>query len=79
MQNPTVNFFCQKKLSDTSKMVVLAILGPNLRPLLEIENFFFSKFNIILDIFRVKFTGNYYVVGIIWLWSRNNYGMIATA
>ena len=46
-------------------MVVFAILGPNLRPLLENENFFFSKFNLVVDFFGVKFTGNYYVVGII--------------
>ena len=46
-------------------MVVFEILGPNLRPFLEIENFFSSKFNLILDFFRVKFIGNYYVVGII--------------
>ena len=60
-------FFSQKKnfLSETSKVVVFAILGPNLRTLLKIENFFFSKFNLILDFFGVKFTGNYYVVGII--------------
>ena len=46
-------------------MVVFAILGPNLRPLLEIENFFFYNFNLAVDFFGVKFTGNYYVVGII--------------
>ena len=46
-------------------MVVFTILGPNLRPLLEIENVFFGKFNLILDFFGVKFTRNYYVVGII--------------
>ena len=46
-------------------MVVFAILASNLRPLLKIENFFFSKFNLILDFFGVKFTGNYYVVRII--------------
>ena len=54
--------FTQKKkkkiLSDTSKMVVFAILGPNLRPLLENENFFFSEFNLVLDFYEVKFTGN---------------------
>ena len=46
-------------------MVVFAILGPNLRPFLEIENFFSSKFNLILDFFGVKFTGNYYVARLI--------------
>ena len=44
-------------------MVVFAILGPD--PLLGIENFFFIKFNLVLYFFRVKFTGNYYVVAII--------------
>ena len=63
-----INFFFTKKknyLSDTSKMVVLAILRPNLRPLVGIENFFFNEFNLVLHFFGVKFTGNYYVVGII--------------
>ena len=46
-------------------MVVFAILGPNLRPFLEIENIFSGKFNLILDVFGVKFTGNYYVVRLI--------------
>ena len=46
-------------------MVVFAILGPNLRPLLEIENFFLSEFNLVLNFYGVKFTGNYYVVEII--------------
>ena len=46
-------------------MVVFAILGPNLRPILQIEIFFFSVFNLVLDFFAVKFTGNYYIVGII--------------
>ena len=46
-------------------MVVFAILGPDLRPLLGIENFFFIKFNLVLQFFGVKFTGNYYVVKII--------------
>ena len=46
-------------------MVVFAILGPDLRPVLGIENLFFIKFNLFLQFFRVKFTGNYYVVGII--------------
>ena len=46
-------------------MVVLAILGPDLRHLLGTENFFFIKFNLVLQFFGVKFTGNYYVVGII--------------
>ena len=39
-------------------MVVFAILGPNLRPLLEIEKFFFIEFNLVLDFYGVKFTGN---------------------
>ena len=46
-------------------MVVLAILKLNLRPHLGIEKFFSSKFNLLLQFFGVKFTGNYYVVGII--------------
>ena len=32
---------------------------------LGISNFFFSKFNLFLQFFRVKFTGNYYVIEII--------------
>ena len=37
----TINIFQENKIfSDTPKMVVLAILRPNLRPLLGIENFF---------------------------------------
>ena len=52
-------------LSDTSKMVLLAILRPNLKPLLGIENFFFNEFNLVLHFFGVKFTGNYYAVEII--------------
>ena len=60
-------FFSQKKIfpSETSEVVVFAILGPNLKNLLRIENFFFSKFSLVVDFFGVKFTGNYYVVGII--------------
>ena len=46
-------------------MVVFAILGPDLRPLLGIENFFFIKFNLVLQFFGVKFIGNYFVVGLI--------------
>ena len=46
-------------------MVVFAILEPDLRPLLGIEIFSFIKFNSVLQFFGVKFTGNYYVVGII--------------
>ena len=46
-------------------MVVFAILRPDLRPLLGIEIFFFIKFNLVLQFFGVKFTGNYYVVEII--------------
>ena len=45
-------------------MVVLAILRPNLKPLLEIENFFSSKFNLLVQFFGVKFTENYYAVSI---------------
>ena len=44
-------------------MVVFAILGLDLRPLLGIEIFFFIIFNLVLQFFGVKFTGNYYVVG----------------
>ena len=46
-------------------MVVFAIFGPDLRPLLGVENSLFIKFNFVLQFFGVKFTGNYYVVGII--------------
>ena len=46
-------------------MVVFAILGPDLRPLSGIDNFFFIKFILVLQFFGVTFTGNYYVVGII--------------
>ena len=46
-------------------MVVFAILRPNLRSLLGIENFFSNEFNLILHFFGVKFTGDYYAVGII--------------
>ena len=62
-----INFFSQKKnyLSDTSKMIVLEILRSNLIPLLGIENFFSNEFNLVLHFFGVKFTGNYYTVGII--------------
>ena len=52
-------------LSNTPKIVILAILRPNLRPLSGIENFFFSKFDLLLHFFGVKFTGNYYIVEII--------------
>ena len=37
-------------------MIVLAILRPNLRLLLGIENWFFSKFNLLPHFFGVKFT-----------------------
>ena len=63
-----INFFFTKKksyLSDTSKMIVLAILRSNLRPLLGIENFFINEFDLVLHFFGVKFTGNYYAIGII--------------
>ena len=62
-----INFVFTKKenyLSDTSKMVVLAILRPN-PTLFGIENFFFNQFNLVLHFFGVKFTVNYYAVGII--------------
>ena len=59
-------FFPRKKkiLSDIPKMVVSAILRPNLRHTLEIENFFFSKYNLLVQFFGVKFTENYDAVGI---------------
>ena len=63
-----INFFFKKKknyLSDTSKMVVFAIIRPNLRPLYAIENLFFNEFKLVLHFFGVKFTGIYYAVGII--------------
>ena len=46
-------------------MVAFAISSPNLRPLSGVENFFSLKFNLLMQFFGVKFTGNYYVVGII--------------
>ena len=59
-------FFPQKKkFRPTSQNGRLSILRPNLRPLPGIENFFFSKFNLLVQFFREKFTGNYHVVGII--------------
>ena len=61
----TFNFLKKKKNSDIAKMVVFVILGPDLRPLLGIENFFSIKFNLVLQFFGVELTGNYYVVGII--------------
>ena len=63
-----LNFFSRKKknfLSDTFKMVVLAILRPDLRRFLEIENFFFNEFNLVLHFFGDEFTWNYYAVRII--------------
>ena len=57
--------FVKKKISDIAKMVIFVILGPDLRPLLGIDNFFSIKFNLVLQFFGVKFTGNYYVVEII--------------
>ena len=41
------------------------IIMERLRPLLEIENFFFNEFKLVLHFFAVKFTGDYYAVGII--------------
>ena len=46
-------------------MVVFAIMRPNLRPLSGMDNFFFSKFNLLVQFFGVKFTGDYHVLGII--------------
>ena len=46
-------------------MVVFAILRPNLRPLSGMDNFFFSNLNLLVQFFRIKFTGNYHVVGFI--------------
>ena len=46
-------------------MVVFAILRPNLRHLSGMDNFFFSKFNVLVQFFGVKFTGHYHVAGII--------------
>ena len=62
-----INFFIDKKKNSVQhpKMVVFAILRPNLRPLSGIDNFFFSKFNLLVQFFRVKFTENHHVVGII--------------
>ena len=61
-------FFHEKKkkfLSDTSKMVVFAILRPDLRPFLGIQNFFSNEFNLLRHFFGVKFTGKYFAVDII--------------
>ena len=60
-------FFSTKKKNTVRhpQMVVFAILRPNLRPLSGIENFFFSKFNFLVQFFEEKFTENYHVVGII--------------
>ena len=41
-------------------MVISAILRPYLRPILELEHFFSSKFNLLIQFFGVKFTENYY-------------------
>ena len=63
----TNNFIFLKKkfFSDLAIIVVFAIFGPVLRPVLGIENFFFIKFYLVLQFFGVNFTGNYHVVGII--------------
>ena len=62
-----INFFFhkKKKFRPSSQNGRFPILRPNLRPLSEIENFFFSKFNLLVYFFGVKFTGNYHAVGII--------------
>ena len=64
MKNTTINFLFHKKncLSDIPKMVVLAILRSNLRPLSGIENFLKNKFNSLVQFFWVKFTGNCEIV-----------------
>ena len=59
-------FFSKKKNSVRHpKIVVIAILRPYLRPFPGIDNFFFSKFNLLIQFFGEKFAGNYHVVGII--------------
>ena len=62
-----IKFFYTKKKNSgrLPKMVVFAILRPNLRPLSGIDIFFFTKFNLLVPFSEVKFTGNYHVVGII--------------
>ena len=62
-----IKFFYTKKKNSVRlpKMVVFAILRPNLRPLSGIDIFVLSKFNLLVPFFGVKFTGNYHVVGII--------------
>ena len=55
----------KKKFRPTSQNDRFRILRPNMRPLSGIDNFFFSKFNLLVFFFRVKFTGNYHAVGII--------------
>ena len=66
-KNTMITFFFQKKkkFRPASQNGRLSILRSNLRPLLEIDFFFFSKFNLLVYFFGVKFTGNYHVLGII--------------
>ena len=49
-KNPIYNFFFhkKKKFRPTSQTGHLSILSSNLRPLSEIEIFFFSKFNLLV-------------------------------
>ena len=61
-----INFFStKKKFRPTSQNERFPILRPNLKPLSGIEIFFFSKFNLLVQFFGVKFTENYHVIGII--------------
>ena len=55
----------KKKFRPTSQKGRFPILTRNLKPLSGMENFFFFKFNLLVQFFGVKFTGNYHVVGII--------------
>ena len=65
-KNNMINFFFHKtKFRSTSENSRFPILRPNLKPLSGIENFFFSQFNLLVQFFGVKFTGNWHVVGII--------------
>ena len=66
-KNTIFNFFFhkKKKFLPTSQNGRLSILRTNLGPLSGIENFFFSKFNLLVWFFGVKFAGNYHVAEII--------------
>ena len=66
-KNSMINFFSTKKKNSVRhpKMVVFRFWDRTWDPFWGIENFFSSKFNLLVYVFGVKFTGKYHVVGII--------------